>query len=52
MEEFDMAFILIISVQTKKKSRLQRIPSKGIHFCPKNVIYESAPNVVAIDEIW
>ena len=29
-----------------------RIPSIGIHFCPKKVIFESAPKVVAIDEIW
>ena len=31
---------------------LRRIPSIGIHFCPKKVIFESAPKVVAIDKIW
>ena len=41
-----------LQIKVKKLKVVRRIPSIGIHFCPKKISFESAPKVVAIDEIW
>ena len=44
--------LCILALKSSKILKcVRRIPSIGMHFFPKKVIFESAPKVVAIDEI-